>query len=279
MRRAGLSTEQVAERSKHQAAHVLGLFAQPEPNPTLQLYLDLLEAAGARFNGVSRNTSAAVVARLKEIIDREEISISGLARTTGISRPQLSTLFNAADPNPMLARFDQIVVALGVEKEMGLVAVYSEALRMAAAAGAGTTAEFQAAKEQAANVRLHLVSEPGESLEDALRRAREAEAARATAEQRLEEATAKMNELNDRLDALHRENVALEKKEADHKAEIERLVGANQALIKIRNEQDSVIARLRATQMGWTLVQKVKFGIGCAVAGASVTALVMQRRR
>ena len=121
MRRAGMSKETVAKRSQHTAARILALFDQPQPNPPLQLFLDLLAAAGASFNGVSDNTSAAVVARVKEITVRDNVSISALARSTGIRRPHLSTLFNAPDPNPMLATFDQLVVALGVEKEMCLV--------------------------------------------------------------------------------------------------------------------------------------------------------------
>ena len=278
MRRAGVSKEQVAERSKHPAARVLALFDQPEPNPTLQIYLDLLEAAGARFNGASDNTSAAVVARLKEIIVRENISISALARSTGITRPQLSTLFNAPDPNPMLARFDQLVVALGVEKELCLVAVYSEAVRLATVVGGDTVAEFEAARENAANVHLHVVPAPWESREDALRRAREANAARIAAERRLEEATAKMDALNEQLTALHEQKVALEKQQADSMAEIDRLAGANRALVKLRDEQNAEIAQLRATQ-GWTVAEKVKFGLGCALAGAGVTIMAIQIRR
>ena len=121
MRRAGMSKETVAKRSQHTAARILALFDQPQPNPPLQLFLDLLAAAGASFNGVSDNTSAAVIARVKEITVRDNVSISALARSTGIRRPHLSSLFNAPDPNPMLATFAQLVVALGVEKEMCLV--------------------------------------------------------------------------------------------------------------------------------------------------------------
>ena len=65
LRRSGQSEDDVARRSKHNTAHVLALFDNPEPNPTLQLYLDVVGVAGARFASVRDNTPAAVVERLK----------------------------------------------------------------------------------------------------------------------------------------------------------------------------------------------------------------------
>ena len=71
LRRTGKTTQQLAERSEHSSAHVLELFAHPEPNPKLALYLELVQTAGARFAGVTVNEPVAAIARIKEIIERE----------------------------------------------------------------------------------------------------------------------------------------------------------------------------------------------------------------
>lgn len=112
----------VARESGHKPAHVLALFADPEPNTSLRLFLDLVEAAGARLAGVDENSPRAVVARLAAIARENDISVSSLARISGVSRPQLSTLFNDADPNPKLAMIDSLVTALGAEQEFQPVA-------------------------------------------------------------------------------------------------------------------------------------------------------------
>jgi len=46
---------ELAERSQHSAPHVLNLFDQADPNPTLRLYLELVYQAGARLFGVTTN--------------------------------------------------------------------------------------------------------------------------------------------------------------------------------------------------------------------------------
>ena len=121
MRRARVSREAAARKSGHKTAHVLALFDDPEPNTSLRLFLDLVEAAGARLAGVDENTPRAVVERLAAIARENDISVSGLARLSGVSRPQLSTLFNVSEPNPKLAMIDSLVVALGAEQEFRVV--------------------------------------------------------------------------------------------------------------------------------------------------------------
>ncbi len=124
---AGLSAEEVARRSRHKTAHVLDLFADPNPNPSLRLYLDLANGAGAQLEGVRGNTPAAVVAHLAALARDNAITVSALARSSGVSRPQLSTLFNDPDPNPTLATLDRLVTALGAESQFGLVRAVDEA--------------------------------------------------------------------------------------------------------------------------------------------------------
>ena len=103
IRRSGSSTEAVAKRSRHKTAHVLDLFADENPNPSLRLYLELASVAGARFGGVQDTTPAAVVAHLATVAKDNEITLASLARASSVGRPLLSTLFNDPDPNPSLA--------------------------------------------------------------------------------------------------------------------------------------------------------------------------------
>jgi transcriptional regulator with XRE-family HTH domain len=124
---SGLSAEEVARRSRHKTAHVLDLFADPNPNPSLRLYLDLANGAGAQLEGVRGNTPGAVVAHLAALARDNGITVSALARSSGVSRPQLSTLFNDPDPNPTLATLDRLVTALGAESQFGLVRAVDEA--------------------------------------------------------------------------------------------------------------------------------------------------------
>lgn len=121
MRQEGMNKEDVARQSGHKAAHVLALLADPSPNPSLRLYLDLLDAAGARFAGVDENTTRAVVEHFAAVMEERDISTSKLARLADVNRAQLSTLLNDPDPNPKLAVIDRIVEALELTDEFGLV--------------------------------------------------------------------------------------------------------------------------------------------------------------
>ena len=126
MRRARMSREAAARKSGHKTAHVLALFDDPEPNTSLRLFLDLVEAAGARLASVGENTPHAVVERLAALASEQDVSVSALARLSGVSRPQLSTLFNVSEPNPKLAMIDSLVVALGAEQEFRVVSADAE---------------------------------------------------------------------------------------------------------------------------------------------------------
>jgi hypothetical protein len=87
--------EKLAERSQHSAAHVREMFERADPNPTLRLYLELVQLSGARFQGVTTNQPVEVIKRIKEILVRENIAtVSALAKVAQINRSQLSTLFN-----------------------------------------------------------------------------------------------------------------------------------------------------------------------------------------
>ena len=121
IRRSGSSTEAVAKRSRHKTAHVLDLFADENPNPSLRLYLELASVAGARFGGVQDTTPAAVVAHLATVAKDNEITLASLARASSVGRPLLSTLFNDPDPNPSLATIDRIVTALDAASDFDLV--------------------------------------------------------------------------------------------------------------------------------------------------------------
>jgi transcriptional regulator with XRE-family HTH domain len=230
MRQANLSKEELAGRSKHSAPHILALFKEPDPNPTLELFLDLVEAAGARFHGVVLNKPKAVIKRLKEVMTRENIStLSALSTVSGVNRSQLSTMWNQKDPNPMLATFDRLVVALGAEQDFVLVSLHDAEVAAALAAG---EAEVQTAKQV---LRSHLYSVPGLSSE-ATKRA-EAEVH--------EFVNARIDDLTARIKELYKKNVALEKLRDDQAAEIVRLNGLNATLERLRAEDAAEIARLK----------------------------------
>jgi hypothetical protein len=111
LRESGLTRDDLAKRSSLCAPDVIALFQQEEPNPTLEVYLDLVEQAGARLSGVETNEPHAVIKRIKEIMARENVStVSALARIAGVHRSTLSTLLNAAAPNPTLDVFDKLVL-------------------------------------------------------------------------------------------------------------------------------------------------------------------------
>lgn len=266
--RAGQSREDVARRSKHDTGHVLALFSIPEPNPTLQLYLDVVGMAGARFESVRNNTPAGVVERLKEIKDREKISTVKLAKKAGITRPMLATLFNDPSPNPSLVTFDRLVAALDAEAEFVLVSYLARSVRLAIAAGATNQAEVHAAIVSAVEAtaqprHLHVVPDELAVNDEPARRAeqdrdhermRRAQQERHDAEERLYEANGRVAELCQQCEALQVANLAFEKRRADDAAEIRRL------------KQERRWYRLKL------------FGAGL-VTGIGVTAVAMQARK
>ncbi len=290
MRRAGLSKDELVERSEHSTPHVLALFEQSDPNPTLRLYLELVHKAGARFHGVINNDPVQVVLRLKEIMARENITtVSALAKVAGVNRSQLSTLLNDANPNPTLAVFDRLVVALGAEQDFVLVSYIDKAVAHAITVG---TAEVQAVKREVRARHLHSVPEPAHA-----RPSGEAEQAAAAA--RDQAVQAKMDDVLARLFRLQQANVELEQQHADDAAEIVRLNAANATLEQLRAEDAAEIARLTQANRSlerlraedaaeiarlnaaddWSLGKKILFGLGCALTGAGVARLAMHGRR
>ena len=268
--RSGQSTEDVARRSKHNTGHVYSLFNIPEPNPTLQLYLDVVGVAGGRFESVRNNTPAAIVERLKEIKDREKISTVRLAKKAGISRPMLATLLNDPSPNPSLVTFDRLVAALDAEAEFVLVSYLARSVCLAIAAGATNQAEVDAAVMSAVEAtarprHLHVVpDELAANSDDRHARhaeqdrdhesVRRAEQERQDAEERLYEANGRVAELCQKCEALQVANLGHEKRRADDAAEIRKL------------KQERRWYRLKM------------FGAGLAT-GIGVTAVVMQARK
>lgn len=232
MRRAGLTKEQLAARSKHSTPHVLALFEDPEPNPSLELFLDLMQEAGARFHGVAINQPIEIIKRLKEIMARENVkSLSALAKIASVNRSQLSTLWNQKDPNLMLATFDRLVVALGAERDFVTVNIYDSTVAEAIVAGG---AEVQARRE--ATIR-HLHSVPQTFPRGLLHERTMAEATDAAVKGKLAEVTAKINEL-------YKRNVELEKLRDDQAAELVRQRGANATLERLREADVAELARL-----------------------------------
>ncbi|MEZ4449875.1 MAG: hypothetical protein R3B09_10390 [Nannocystaceae bacterium] len=262
MRRSNLSKQEVASRSKHKKAHVLALFEQPEPNPTLRLYLEVVQAAGARFNGVRDNTPAAFVARLVELRDREKSNNVALSRLTSITRPHLSTLFNDPDPNPQLITIDRIVTALGVEADLELVAFTTQTVRLALVAGSDALREAQAAEAEVktSRQRLHIVetSSTATGQADALRKLRDAEERLEAAEERLRAANTEVAALQTRCNSLHQANVTLEKQRADAEAQLRRLPP----------DRDE-----------WTGLKIFGVGLASFLAGAGVAAVAIHHGR
>ena len=312
LRETGVTKQQLAERSEHNAAHVLELFAQPEPNPKLALYLDLVQAAGARFAGVTVNKPAAVIGRIKEIVAREKIqTVSALAKVSGINRSQLSSLLNEDEPNPTLATFDRLVAALGAEAEFGLVSFMNEELMEAVVVG---IEEVEAVRQETKVRHLRAVPRPPATPREAARRNADAErAADAKAEAALAELTARVNRL-------HAKNVELERQHVDHLATIERMRGENAAIERLRMEDRAEIARLKrahgdaeaavsklqrqravdqaelvrlaqiheedraelarlAATKDWSLGSKIALGLGCFAAGVGAAAFVLRPRQ
>ena len=274
------------------------LFEHPEPNPTLRVYLELLEKAGARFNGVIKNDPVEIIKRLKEIMARENVAtLSALAKVADVNRSQLSRMFNASDPNPTLEVFDRLVVALGAERDFVLVSIIDEVVAQAIVVG---SMKAQVTPQEAAR-HLHAVPDPAAAttVEEWERRLAAARAQGAAAEARERDAQAKMDAVLARAVELHQRIIDLEQKRADDAAEYVRVTGANATLERLRAEDAAEIARLtqakrhlerlhaedlaeiaRLKAAGyWSLRTKILFGLGCAVAGASAARLVMHARR
>ncbi|WAS99231.1 helix-turn-helix domain-containing protein [Nannocystis punicea] len=279
-----MTKQELAERSEHSFAHVLALFDQPEPNPKLGLYLELVHKAGARFHGIEVNEPAAVVARIRESIAREQIlTVSALAKVSGINRSQLSSLLNDPDPNPTLATFDRLVATLGAEQEFGLVSFMGAEVEQAIVVG---IEEVEAVKQETRARHLWAVPNPTPTMSAAAERAAQAKAEALAAE------------LTERISRLHEINVALEKRIADDAAELERLRGLNAALERLRAEDEAEIARLTqanreleqlrvqdraelaelSARKDWSLGRKLLFGVSCVAVGAGAAAIVMQSR-
>lgn len=310
LRRSGMTKEELAELSERNVAHVLGLFEQPDPNPSLELFLDLVDAAGARFHSVEANEPRAVIERLKEIMSREQVlTVSALAKVSGVNRSQLSSLLNNPDPNPSLLTFHRLVVALGAERDFVLVSKFDEVVARAAVAG---EAEVRAVKQEVKARHLRAVP-AATSVAGAERREREAERA---AEQDAR-VRAKLAEVEARIQQLQQVNIALEKQRADFAAEIARLKGANATLERLRAEDAAEIARLieanrnlellreedmaeieRLNELNvslkryhaaeiakwsarnhWGLGKKIALGAGCFAAGAGLATLIARSLR
>ncbi|MDC0722474.1 helix-turn-helix domain-containing protein [Nannocystis bainbridge] len=280
-----MTKQELAERSEHSSAHVLALFDQPEPNPKLALYLELVQKAGARFHGLELNEPTAIIGRLKEIIEREQIqTVSALAKVSGINRSQLSSLLNDPEPNPTLATFDRLVVALGAEQEFLFVKFMDEDVEEAIAVG---LEDVEAMKQEAKVRHLRAVPNPSSA-----KSAADAERAANV------EVKAAVAELTARITELHEHNVALEKRIADDAAELARLRGSNTSLERLRAEDQSELDRLAqenqelvqlhmrdraelaelTARKDWSLGRKILFGISCFAAGAGAAALVVQAR-
>lgn len=123
MTSTGLSPEDLARRARRDRATVAGLLGRGDRQTSLRLFLDLVRHAGARLNGALETTPRALFQRLKELLTQQELTITSLARRSGIHRTQLSTLFNHPDPNPCLLTVQRIVASLSAEAEVNLIAL------------------------------------------------------------------------------------------------------------------------------------------------------------
>jgi transcriptional regulator with XRE-family HTH domain len=116
-----LSPTEVARRSGHDVHHILKMFESGGPTPTLRIYLDLLEAAGACFAGVKVNKVPAVLAHINALRRRGDLKIAEFAKRAGMKRPHLSRICNGKQ-GIGIECFDSLVTALGAEEDMRLVA-------------------------------------------------------------------------------------------------------------------------------------------------------------
>jgi transcriptional regulator with XRE-family HTH domain len=282
MRTQGLSKEEVAKRSSRSTQHVLALFEQREPNPTLKLYLDVVDAAGARIKGVGDNTPAALIARLRELREREGISTSALSRASGVRRPQLSTLFNSPDPNPKLAMVDAIVSALGVEGDITMVACVSPDIEYAIAIGEGAQQRVQATQEAANSAHRHL--EIVESIAPAMGHA-EAEKRIALlrnkvdiAEQDLARAKEQCRRQQETIEKLKRDNLALEKQRADDAAKWRRVLDENKLVAQEREAKQNARIRELESRPQWSTLEVAGVGLAGAAVGVGLLAVLQKLR-
>lgn len=265
MRKTGATKDDVAKRSKHGTAHVLDMFAAPEPNPSLRLYLEVLGTAGARLNGVRENTPRAVIERLAELRDQRGLKNSDLSRLTGIPRPTISTLFNDEDPNPGLLMFDKLVDALEVQKEFGLVGVDDARATFRTFVGGGGSFTTEApSSPPRPQPPLHVVDQPASMSIDDRRRAEEAEARERAAEQRAQvsfdreqAAHTRQTETQQKYDGLHDEHLKLKRKTLDDEFELREL----------------------RTERAWDIGKKIAAGTACFIAGGLVAAFALPRKK
>ena len=126
MRDEGLSQEALAKRSRRQKTAIAQFFQQNDRHTSLRFYLELVRSAGAGLRGIQESTPHAVIARFKELIVRQDLSLSTLALRARIHRSQVSTIFNKADPNPSLWTVQRLAAALCVEGELDLVTLQQQ---------------------------------------------------------------------------------------------------------------------------------------------------------
>ena len=290
MRTNGLTKEEVAERASGSTQHVLALFHKREPNPTLKLYLDVVDAAGARIKGVSGNTPSALIARLRELRDREGISNVRLAQMSGVRRPQLSTLFNNPDPNPKLAMLDAIVTALGVEEDISMVACSSTYIEYEIAVGERKQSRVQATQEAVDSTRRRLaVVEAAPAADSGLleRTIANLRSKLSIAEKDLAGAKEQSRRHEETIERLKQDEIDREKRLADSDARWRRVLNetkqaaqdSDAQLRRVLNEtkqaaqerelkQNKRIHALEARPQ-WTTLQVAGIGLGGAAVGAA----------
>ena len=296
IRQSGSSTEAVAKRSRHKTAHVLDLFADENPNPSLRLYLELASVAGARFGGVQDTTPAAVVAHLATVAKDNEIALASLARASSVGRPLLSTLFNDPDPNPSLATVDRIVTALDAASDFDLVpatqAIEDEADDAEAEAddGEAEADDGEADDGEADDAEVDDAeaddAEDDDAEDDAEDDADEAEADGADdAEDDADDSDEADDDEADDADEDAEADDAHEDAEPDDEAQGDEQVAAVGAL----REQNTQLQRRVVTreaeidylreQGRWSTLKKLAAAVGGGLVGAGITVAVLKRRK
>ncbi len=272
MRTQGLSKEEVAKRSAHKTAHVLELFEQQEPNPTLKLYLGVVEAAGGRLHGVSDNSPRAFMQRFSQLCERENITVSELARRAGLNRSSLSSLLNRQSPNPKLQTIDAIVTALGVEADIMVVALAPAEIRSLALASNAAAAMVPVREGQVQAGRRHLsvvesrARETGD--QDAVKQAR---AQLRLARKQLADSRSEVARLEEECASLRAKNVELERKIADAAANERKMM--KKALADAQMIHDLKKAKL------WNRVHILGATIAGAALGFGVSTVVMRNKK
>lgn len=268
MREQNLSKEEVAKRAAHKTAHVLELFEQLEPNPTLKLYLGVVEATGGRFHGVRDNSPRAFMQRFTQLCDRENITVSDLARRAGVNRSTLSTHLNSDSPNPKLRMIDALVTALGIEADIKLVALDSVKIKLVARASGDAEATVREREREVAASKRHLSLVEKRARETGDQRAvKAAKAELSVAREELADARREVTRLKAECASLREANVALERKIADGEAR-ERAM-AKQALADAQK-----IAALKKAKL-WNRLQILGASVLGAGLGFGVSAIVL----